>query len=147
MSKIVGYTVGSFDIFHIGHLNILKKAKQHCDYLIVGLNSDQTMVRCKNKEPVIKYAERKQILEAIRYVDEVVKVECPAPGEKADDWGLRKKADVVFSGDDHKNAPEWRELIDYKEKHGGKVMFFDYTKSTSSTLLRKALIEKVNSKS
>ena len=138
----VGYTCGSFDLFHIGHLNILKKAKKQCDYLIVGLNSDETMQRCKNKLPVIPFSERKQILEAVRYVDEVVKVECQAKDTKADDWEYRLKADIVFSGDDHKSSPEWQELIEYKQKHGGKVIFFPYTKTTSSTLIRKILEER-----
>lgn len=141
--KTIGYTVGSFDLFHIGHLNILKKAKAQCDYLIVGLNSDETMVRCKNKAPIIPYSERKQILEAIKYVDEVVKVECPHKDTKADDWHYRLSADVVFSGDDHNTSPEWQELIEYKSKHGGKVVFFPYTKTTSSTLIRKILEEKI----
>ena len=143
--KILGYTVGSFDLFHVGHLNILKKAKEHCDYLIVGLNSDETMLRCKNKLPVIPYEERKEILEAIRYVDEVIKVECPQKDSKADDWDMRLKADVVFSGDDHKDSPEWVELMEYKKNNGGKVMFFPYTKTTSSTLIRKILLEKLDS--
>lgn len=137
--KIIGYTVGSFDLFHIGHLNILKKAKENCDYLIVGINSDETMLRCKNKLPVIPYEERKEILEAIKYVDETVKVECPQKGAKADDWEIRLKSDIVFSGDDHRNSPEWQELINYKKIHGGRVIFFPYTKTTSSTLIRKVL--------
>lgn len=138
-NKIVGYTCGSFDLFHIGHLNILKKAKKQCDYLIVGLNSDETMLRCKNKLPIIPFTERKQILESIKYVDEVIKVECPQKDTKADDWKYRLSADIVFSGDDHSSSPEWKELIAYKKKHGGKVVFFPYTKSTSSTLIRKVL--------
>lgn len=142
-NKTIGYTCGSFDLFHIGHLNILKKAKQQCDYLIVGLNSDETMLRCKNKLPVIPYPERKQILESIKYVDKVIKVECPQKDVKADDWEYRLSADVVFSGDDHSSSPEWKELIDYKKKHGGKVIFFPYTKSTSSTLIRKILEDKL----
>lgn len=143
MDKIVGYTCGSFDLFHIGHLNILKKAKRQCDFLIVGLNSDETMQRVKNKMPIIEYKERKKILEAIRYVDKVIKVECLKAGDKADDWEIRKKADVVFSGDDHINGAEWQELIKYKQKYGGKVVFFPYTKTTSSSLIRKVLEKKV----
>ncbi len=142
--KIIGYTCGSFDLFHIGHLNILKKAKQQCDYLIVGLNSDETMLRCKNKLPIIPYSERKQILESIKYVDKVIKVECHAKDTKADDWKYRISADIVFSGDDHSSSPEWQELIKYKKIHGGKVVFFPYTKSTSSTLIRKVLEDKIN---
>lgn len=140
---IKGYTVGSFDLFHIGHLNILKQAKKYCDYLIVGLNSDETMLRCKNKLPVMPYEERKQILEAIFYVDEVIKVECMGPGQKADDWNVRLEVDVVFSGDDHKGNPEWRELIEYKNKHGGEVKLFPYTKTTSSTMIRQVLEDRL----
>lgn len=139
--KIIGYTVGSFDLFHIGHLNILKKAKEHCDYLIVGINSDETIQRCKNKLPVIPFEERKEILEALKYVDKTIKVECLQKNTKADDWKIRLKSDIVFSGDDHKDSPEWQELIEYKKVHGGKVMFFPYTKTTSSTLIRKTLLE------
>lgn len=143
--KIIGYTCGSFDLFHVGHLNVLKKAKKQCDYLIIGLNSDETMLRCKNKLPVIPYNERKEILEAIRYVDKVIKVECPRQNAKADDWQQRLDADIVFSGDDHCESPEWQELIQYKKTHGGKVVFFPYTKTTSSTLIRKILEDRQNS--
>lgn len=139
-NRVIGYTCGSFDLFHVGHLNILKKAKKQCDFLIVGLNSDQTMLRCKNKLPIIPYNERKEILEAIRYVDKVIKVECPAPNSKANDWQMRLKADIVFSGDDHASSPEWQELIEYKKKNGGKVKFFPYTKTTSSTILREKIL-------
>lgn len=141
--KIIGYTVGSFDMFHIGHLNILKKAKERCDYLIVGVNSDETIERCKNKKSVIPFSERKEILESIKYVDEVIKVECLGTGMKADDWNIRISADVVFSGDDHKSSPEWIELAKYKKEKGGEVVFFNYTKSTSSTLLRKNLLDRL----
>lgn len=143
MSKVTGYTVGSFDMFHIGHLNILKKAKKQCDYLIVGLNSDDTIRRCKGKNPIISYDERKAILESVRYVDKVIKVKCQKKDSKADDWKMRLDADIVFSGDDHKDSPEWRDLIEYKKNHGGKVVFFKYTKSTSSTLLRQVLASRV----
>lgn len=144
-NKIIGYTCGSFDLFHIGHLNILKQAKKQCDYLIVGVNSDETMYRCKNKWPVISFDERRQILEAIKYVDKVIKVECAGPGQKADDWQQRLDADVVFSGDDHVNGNEWLELQRYKKQHGGKVVFFPYTNTTSSTLIRKILEDRVRS--
>lgn len=142
--KTVGYTCGSFDLFHIGHLNILKHAKENCDYLIVGLNSDETMLRCKNKLPVIPFNERKQILEAIRYVDEVIKVECPKPGSKADDWDIRFKADIVIASNECINFPEWQELAKLKQnRDSGKILFFPYTETTSSTLIRKLLQNKL----
>ncbi len=142
--KTIGYTCGSFDLFHIGHLNILKRAKENCDYLIVGLNSDETMLRCKNKLPVIPFNERKQILEAIRYVDKVIKVECLKPNSKADDWDTRLKADIVIASDECINHPEWQELAKLKQNsNSGKILFFPYTKTTSSTLIRKLLQDKL----
>ncbi len=142
--KIIGYTCGSFDLFHIGHLNILKNAKENCDYLIVGLNSDETMFRCKNKLPVIPFEERKQILEAIRYVDKVIKVECLKPNFKADDWNIRVKANIVIASDECINYPEWQELAKLKQScNSGKILFFPYTKTTSSTLIRKLLQNKL----
>ena len=142
--KIIGYTVGSFDMFHIGHLNILKKAKKNCDFLIVGLNSDETMWRVKKKKPIVPFEERKAIVEAIRYVDKVVKVECAGLYERADDYELRVEADIVFSGDDHLNDPDWKQLSKEKQRNGTKIMMFPYTKTTSSTILRQALEERIN---
>lgn len=85
----------------------------------------------------------KAILESVRYVDKVVKVECKKRDLKADDWQIRLDADIVFSGDDHKNSPEWKDLVEYKKVHGGKVVFFKYTKSTSSSLIRQALMSRI----
>ena len=73
--KVIGYTAGVYDMFHIGHLNLLKNAKKHCDYLIVGVNSDEATFSYKNKFPVIPWEERAEIVEAIKYVDEIVKVD------------------------------------------------------------------------
>lgn len=72
MKTVVGYTAGVYDMFHIGHLNILKRAKEQCDYLIVGISTDELVRKDKNKTPVIPYEERAAIVEAIKYVDEVV---------------------------------------------------------------------------
>lgn len=141
-NKIIGYTCGSFDLFHIGHLNILKKAKSMCDYLIVGINSDETMLKCKGKLPVIPYPEREQIIKSIKYVDKVIKVEVPTKCAKGSDWQIRIESDILFSGDDHKNEPDWNELKQIKEKNGTRLIFFPYTKTTSSTLIRKVLEEK-----
>lgn len=143
-NKIVGYTCGSFDLFHIGHLNILKKAKKQCDYLIVGINSDETMLRCKGKLPIIPYTEREQIIKSIKYVDKVIKVEVPAKCAKGNDWQIRLESDVLFSGDDHKNEPDWDELKRLKKNNNTRLVFFSYTKTTSSTLIRKVLEDKVN---
>ena len=141
--KIIGYTLGSFDLFHIGHLNILKKAKEQCDYLIVGINSDETIMALKNKVPIIPFDERCEIVRAIKYVDEVIRVDVPAKYQNGTDYNIRRSADIVFSGDDHKDDPDWQELIKYKETHGGKVVMFPYTKTTSSTIIREVLNERV----
>lgn len=130
--KIIGYTAGVYDMFHIGHLNLLKRAKEHCDYLIVGINSDEATYRYKQKYPVIPMEERLAIVEAIRYVDEVVRVDNT---DKIYAYE-RFKPDVIIVGDDHKNEPKWQEIDIYLREHGAKVEFLSYTKHISSTILR-----------
>jgi glycerol-3-phosphate cytidylyltransferase len=141
--KIIGYTVGSFDMFHIGHLNILEKARSQCDYLIVGVNSDEAIQESKNKVPIVPCEERSRIISALRLVDEVIKVDIEPDG-KTTDYDVRLKVDRVFIGDDHKNDPEWTGLIRNKRTTGGHVVFFPYTKTTSSTKLRIVLDDKIN---
>ena len=138
MKRVITY--GTFDLLHYGHINLLKRAKQQGDYLIVALSTDEFNWNEKQKKSYFSYEIRKQLLEAIRYVDKVIKVECPAPNSKANDWQMRLKADIVFSGDDHASSPEWQELIEYKKKNGGKVKFLPYTKTTSSTILREKIL-------
>lgn len=143
--KIIGYTAGCYDMFHIGHLNILKQAKRHCDYLIVGVNSDDAMYSYKKKYPVISESERMAIIEAIKYVDEVVLVN---DTDKMVAYE-QHEYDTIFVGDDHKGEPKWIELEKKLAKHGSKVHYFGYTGHTSSTKLRSALddmIEKKRSK-
>ena len=96
----VGYTTGVFDLFHIGHLNILRRAKEMCEYLIVGVSTDELVQEYKNKTPVIPFEERKAIVEAIKYVDEVVSQESM---DKVKMWE-KLKFDAVFHGDDWKNS-------------------------------------------
>lgn len=134
-NKIVGYTTGVFDLFHIGHLNILKEAKKNCDYLIVGVTTDEEVSRIKNKKPIINFEERKLIVEAIKYVDEVV------PEHNADKikaWE-QLKFDVIFKGSDWKGSDKWNSYENYFDSVGVKVVYFPYTKGTSSTQLRKTL--------
>ena len=102
MTKI-GYTTGVFDLFHVGHLNILKKAKEHCDYLIVGVTTDEEVERVKNKRPFISYEERAQIVEAIRYVDRVVPEN---DTDKLNAWE-QLKFHRIFKGDDWKGTEKW----------------------------------------
>lgn len=133
--KIIGYTTGVFDMFHIGHLNILKRAKEQCDYLIVGVSTDELCKSYKKKEPIIPYEERKAIIEAIKYVDKVVP---QTDRNKFAAWE-RIKFDVMFVGDDWKNSPLFTELENKFNNVGVKIVFFPYTKTTSSTILREKL--------
>lgn len=133
--KIIGYTTGVFDMFHIGHLNILKRAKEQCDYLIVGVSTDELCKSYKKKEPIIPYEERKAIIEAIKYVDEVVP---QIDRDKFAAW-QRIGFDIMFVGDDWKNSPLFTELEKKFKDVGVKIVFFPYTKTTSSTILREKL--------
>ena len=133
----IGYTTGVFDLFHVGHLNILKSAKEQCDYLIVGVSTDELVKEYKNKNPVIPFEERKQIVEAIKYVDEVV------PQENRDklEAFLNLKFDVMFVGDDWKESSLFIETERKFKEIGVDLIFFPYTKGTSSTKLSQALNE------
>lgn len=135
-NKVVGYTTGVFDLFHIGHLNILRKAKEYCDYLIVGVSTDELVQNYKNKTPVIPFEERKSIVEAIKYVDEVV------PQVNRDKFSAWEKINfnVMFVGDDWKGNSLFDELEKKFNDVGVKIVYFPYTKGTSSTILTKKLI-------
>jgi len=129
----IGFTSGVFDLFHIGHLNILKKAKKKCDFLIVAVTNDNLAYKLKNKKPVIPFKERFEIIKNIRFVDKVVE-------EKVDDKISAKKMykfDIIFKGDDWKNSKKWKILKKEFKKSKTKVVFLKYTKNTSSTLIRK----------
>ena len=136
MKKIVGYTTGVFDMFHIGHLNILKRAKERCDILIVGVTTDELCQAYKNKLPIIPYEERKAIIEAIRYVDKVVP---QLNRDKFSAWE-ELKFDIMFVGDDWKGS----ELFEVVEKKlnavGCKVEYLPYTQGTNSTILREKVL-------
>ena len=128
----IGYTSGIFDLFHIGHLNIIKKAKKKCDFLIVAVSNDKLAERLKNKKPVIPFKDRYLIIKSLKYVDKVVE-------EKVDDKILAKKKykfDIIFKGDDWKNSKKWRELKRKFKKIGTEVFFIKYTKGISSTLIK-----------
>jgi len=139
MKMKIGFTSGVFDLFHIGHLNILKRAKKHCDILIVAVTNDKLAFKLKNKKPVIPFKERCEIVRSIKFVDKVVE-------EKFDDKLLAKKKynfDIIFKGDDWKNSKKWKILKKEFKKSKTKVVFLKYTKNTSSTLIRK-VCEKIN---
>ncbi len=131
---IIGYTSGVFDLFHIGHLNLLKNAKGLCDKLIVGVTTDE-LVAYKNKKAVIPFAERMEIVRNISYVDAVV------PQENMDKFALweKLKYDIMFVGDDWYDTPKWREYEKQFNKVGVKIIYFPYTKGTSSTLINQIL--------
>lgn len=132
---IIGYTTGVFDLFHIGHLNILRRAKEQCDYLIVGVSTDELVEEYKHKRPVICYEERRQIVEAIRYVDKVV------PQVNRDKYAAWKEIgfNKMFVGDDWKGSPLFSELEKKFKTHGVDVVYFPYTQGTSSTKLSNVL--------
>ena len=131
---IIGYTTGVFDLFHIGHLNLLKNAKGLCDKLIVGITTDE-LVSYKNKRAVIPFDERVEIVRNISFVDAVVP---QSSMDKFEAWN-KIKFDVMFVGDDWYNTPKWKEL-DLKFKDlGVNIIYFPYTKGTSSTLINETL--------
>ncbi len=133
----IGYTTGVFDLFHIGHLNLLKHAKDTCDYLIVGVTTDKEAIRIKNKKPVIPFEERIEIIRSIKFVDKAVPEE---NSDKLSAWDLYK-FDVVFKGDDWKGTPKWMKYEKEFSRLGVDVVYFPYTKGTSSTLLTRYLFE------
>jgi glycerol-3-phosphate cytidylyltransferase len=135
MSKQIGYTTGVFDLFHIGHLNILQRAREVCDELIVGVTSDELARDRKGSRPAVPFSERSEIVRALRCVDRVVE---QAEINELGDWE-RLKFDMIFKGDDWKDTPRWRQLIDDFRVRGVEVMFFPYTKTTSSSLIREFL--------
>ncbi|WP_010262454.1 adenylyltransferase/cytidyltransferase family protein [Treponema primitia] len=135
MDKIIGYTSGVFDLFHIGHLNILKRAKEQCAYLIVAVSTDELVQSYKNKLPVIPFNERKSIVESIKHVDKVVAQETR---NKIEAW-VKYKFNIMFVGDDWKDNELFVETEKRFKEFGVKVIYLPYTKNTSSTLIKKYL--------
>ena len=134
---IKGYTQGTYDMFHIGHLNLLRNAKAHCDYLIVGVNADELVESYKNKKPIIPIEERIAIVSAIRYVDEVVVTNTL---DKVAMWN-ELHFDEIYIGDDWLGNARWAQTGRDMEALGAKLVYLPYTKDTSSTLLRDKLVD------
>lgn len=128
----IGYTTGVFDMFHIGHLNILRQAKELCDYLIVGVSTDENVVSYKGKKPIIPFEERAKIVEAIKYVDEVVP---QINMNKFEAWE-KLHFNALFHGDDWKNSEMYNNLISQFKEVGVDVVFLKHTDGISSTILR-----------
>ena len=137
---VIGYTTGVYDMFHIGHLNILQKAKESCDYLIVGVSTDELVQSEKHKKPIVPFAERCRIVEAIRYVDMVV------PQENKDKFAAWQKYhfDKMFVGSDWKGTDVWKKYEQQFAPTGVKIVYFDHTDGISSTILREKLNEQHN---
>lgn len=134
MSGIVGYAAGGFDLFHVGHLNILRHAKAHCDHLIAGVVSDERLIATKGVHPVIPLAERLEIVSHIDVVDEAV----AETDDKLAMWE-RLRFDVFFKGDDWRGTEKGRRVEAELGAVGVQVVYFPYTVATSSTKLRRTL--------
>jgi glycerol-3-phosphate cytidylyltransferase len=135
MAKIIGYTTGVFDMFHIGHLHLLKKAKNRCDYLIVGVSTDELVKSYKHKTPIIPFQDRLEIISSLKFVDEVVAVTHRDKKQAYLDVGY----DVLFVGDDWKGTELFNDLELFLKEHGARIEYFPYTKGVSSTKFREIL--------
>lgn len=132
MKKItIGYTTGVYDMFHIGHLNIIRRAKEQCDYLIVGVSTDELVQQEKNKTPVIPYEERAAIVSALKYVDKVV------PQVNKDKFAAwqKYKFHKMFVGSDWKDTYQWNNYEKEFETVGVQIIYLQHTDGISSTQL------------
>ena len=134
-SKKIGYTTGVFDMFHIGHLNILKKAKALCDYLIVGVSTDALVEEYKNKKTIIPEEQRFEIVASIKYVDDVVYQESM---DKMAAWE-KYHFNTVFVGSDWKGTDKWEKIEQEFKKVGVEVVYLPHTDGISSSLLREKI--------
>lgn len=139
---IIGYTAGVYDLFHVGHLKLLKNAKGMCDKLVVGVTVDE-LVKYKGKEAMIPYEDRSEIVRSCKYVDAVV------PQADMDKLTMCKKlgASYLFVGDDWYGTEKWNNYEKEFKEAGIKIVYFPYTKGISSTQIRKALAAVRNEKS
>ena len=135
---VIGYTTGVFDMFHIGHLNILRRAKEQCDYLIVGVTTDELCFKRKQKYPIISEKDRMAIVEAIRYVDKVVPQADMDKIRPVKEYGVN----VVFVGSDWKGSEAWKNYEKEFSKEGCSVVYLSHTDGISSTILREKLRNK-----
>jgi glycerol-3-phosphate cytidylyltransferase len=132
---LIGYTTGVFDMFHIGHLNILKRAKEQCDYLIVGVTTDELCYSRKQKYPIICEQDRMEIVASIRYVDKVIPQINMNKIEPVKEFGVK----VVFVGSDWKGTPAWNQYENEFAKVGCSVVYLDHTDGISTSILRDKL--------
>lgn len=131
----IGYTTGVFDMFHIGHLNILRRAKEKCDYLIVGVSTDEVVEGYKHHKPVIPYEQRAAIVEAIKYVDEVV----PQTTMDKTEFLKHRHFDVMFHGDEWKGTELYNKYEEEFAKYGARIEYLSHTEGISSSMLREII--------
>lgn len=135
VSARIGYVPGVYDMFHIGHLNILRNARLACDHLIAGVVSDEMAARAKGRAPIVPLAERLEIVRSVRHVDEAVAETVP---EKLQVWE-QLRFDVIIKGDDWRGTEKGRKLERDFAGVGVDVVYLPYTAHTSSTMLRQVL--------
>ncbi len=135
MGKVIGYTTGVYDMFHIGHLNVIRRAKEQCDYLIVGISTDELVRKEKKKTPVIPYEERAAIVSSLRYVDEVVP---QIDKNKLAAWE-KYRFDKMFVGSDWKGTDQWNTYEKQFAPLGVQIIYLPHTDGISSTLLTKVI--------
>jgi glycerol-3-phosphate cytidylyltransferase len=135
MSSVVGYAPGAYDLFHVGHLNLLRRAADQCDHLIAGVVSDEVLLQTKGRAPIVPLAERMEIVRNLRIVDQVHAEVVP---DKLETWRT-VGFDVIFKGDDWRGTEKGRRLERDFADVGVEVRYFPYTVHTSSTALRRAL--------
>ena len=137
----IGYIAGVFDLYHIGHLNMFRRAKEMCDYLIVGVVSDEGVLHNKRTEPFVPFKERIEMVRSCRYVDEAVEIPYMYGGTE-EAWKMHH-FDVQFSGSDYVNDPGFAHYKKFLEDHGATLEFFPYTQSTSSTKIKELINRKL----
>lgn len=134
----IGYTCEVFDLFHVGHLNLLERCKEQCDYLIVGMCDDKYVREVKKKEPVINEDDRLRILNALKCVDRAEKVDIETTNDKMLAWN-RFKFDVLFSGDDWKGSERYLKTEEQFKKIGASIEYLPYTQGVSSSGIKKKI--------
>lgn len=131
----VGYTTGVYDMFHVGHLRLIQRAKEMCEHLIVGVSTDELVQSYKGKTPIVPFEERKEIVAACRYVDEVVP---QTTMDKLEAWHTLH-FDVMFHGDEWKGTPLYNTYEQEFAKVGAEIVYFAHTEGISSTILANKL--------
>ncbi len=135
---IIGYTTGVYDMFHIGHLNIIKRAKEQCDFLIVGVSTDELVQKEKSKTPIIPFEDRCKIVEAIRYVDKVV----PQYNKNKMEAWKKYKFHKMFVGSDWQGTETWNNYEKQFAPVGVDIVYLSHTDGISSSILRNIITNK-----